>query len=119
MDQKTNFNFSGEIGNLVQEIEEYLDLRYDIARLDITEKIVVLFSVFYSVMIFIILVPGIFMFLSFALSYYLGDIMGGPHFGFMIVGGIYLLLTIILIIFRKHLITRPVVKFLTNLILKS
>jgi len=116
--KNNDFNFSGELKSLLKEIEEYLELKYDIARLDIIEKIVVLFSVFYSVMIFMILVPGIFLFLSFALSYYLGLIFGGYHWGFLIVGGIYGVLTILLIIFRKSLISKPAVKFLTNLILK-
>lgn len=119
MNQDDDFNFSNEIGKLIQEIKEYLDLKYDIARLDITEKIVVLFSVFYSFMIFIILVPGIFMFLSFALAYYLGLVFGGYHWGFMIVGGLYFILAIIFLIFRKRLITRPLVKFLSKMILKS
>ena len=119
MNQNEDFNFSGELGKLIQEIKEYLDLKYDIARLDITEKIVVLFSVFYSFMIFIILIPGIFMFLSFALAYYLGLVFGGYHWGFFMVGGLYFLLTIIFLIFRKGLITRPLVRFLSKLILKS
>jgi len=119
MSQNDEFNFSGEIGKLIQEVKEYLDLKYDIARLDITEKIVVLFSVFYSFMILAILIPGIFMFLSFALAYYLGLVFGGYHWGFFIVGGIYFLLSIIFLIFRKKLITRPLVKFLSKLILKS
>lgn len=119
MDQNDDFNFSYEIGKLIQEIKEYLDLKYDIARLDITEKLVVLFSVFYSFMIFIILVPGIFMFLSFALAYYLGLIFGGYHWGFLFVGGLYFIFAIIFIIFRKRLITKPLVRFLSKLILKS
>ena len=119
MDQNDDFNFSYEIGKLIQETKEYLDLKYDIARLDITEKIVVLFSVFYSFMIFIILVPGIFMFLSFALAYYLGLIFGGYHWGFLAVGGLYFIIAIIFLIFRKRLITKPLVRFLSKLILKS
>ncbi len=103
----------------MKEIEEFLELKYDIARLDLTEKIVSLFSVFYSVLVFMILVPGIFMFLSFALSYYLGNILGANHWGFLLVSVFYLVLTIVLIIFRKKMLTKPLVKFLTNLILKS
>ncbi len=118
MNQNDDFNFSGEIGKLIQEIKEYLDLKYDIARLDITEKIVVLFSVFYSFMILVVLIPGIFMFLSFALSYYLGLVFGGYHWGFLIVGGLYFILAVIFLIFRKRLITKPLAKFLSKLILK-
>ena len=119
MEQNDDFNFSYEIGKLIQEIKEYLDLKYDIARLDITEKIVVLFSVFYSFMIFVILVPGILMFLSFALAYYLGLVFGGYHWGFLVVGGLYFIIAIIFLIFRKRLITKPLVRFLSKLILKS
>ena len=119
MDQNNDFNFSSEIGKLIQEVKEYLDLKYDIARLDITEKLVVLLSVYYSFMIFMILVPGIFLFLSFALAYYFGLVFGGYHWGFLLVGGLHSLLAIIFIIYRKRLITRPLVRFLSKLILKS
>ena len=118
MQQNEEFNFSGEIGNLIQELKEYLDIKYDIARLDFAEKIIVLFSVFYSFMVLVILIPGIFMFLSFALSYYLGLVFGGYHWGFFIVGGIYFVLAVIFLIFRKRLITKPLTKLLSQLLLK-
>jgi hypothetical protein len=119
MSQNKEYNFSNEVGKLIQEIKEYLDLKYDITRLDIAEKVVVLFSFFYSFMVFIILIPGVFLFLSFALAYYLGLVFGGNHWGFVIVGGIYFIISIFFMIYRQKLIVKPLVKILSKMILNS
>ncbi|MCF6242345.1 MAG: phage holin family protein [Bacteroidales bacterium] len=119
MQENEDFNFSGEIGKLIQEIKEYIELKYDIARLDFTEKIVRIISVFFGIMTFFVIVPGVLMFFSFALAYYLGDVLGANYWGFMIVGGIYLFFGIIFIIFKKKFITKPIIKTLTEAILKE
>ncbi len=119
MQENQEFNFSGEIGKLIQEIKEYIELKYDIARLDFTEKIVRIISVFFGIMTFFVIVPGVLMFFSFAFAYYLGDILGANYWGFMIVGGIYLFFGIVFIIFKKKFITKPIIKTLTEAILKE
>ncbi len=119
MHENQEFNFSGEIGELIQEIKEYIELKYDIARLDFTEKIVRIISVFFGIMTFFVVVPGVLMFFSFALAYYLGDILGANYWGFMIVGAIYLFFGIVFITFKKKFITKPIIKTLTEAILKE
>lgn len=119
MQENPEFNFSGEIGKLIQEIKEYIELKYDIARLDFTEKIVRIISVFFSIMTFFVVVPGVLMFFSFALAYYLGDLLGANYWGFMIVGAIYLFFGIIFMLFKKRFITRPIIKTLTEAILNE
>ena len=59
------------------------------------------------------------MFFSFALAYYLGETLGGNHWGFMIVGGIYLFFGILFLAFKKRFITKPIIKSLTEAILKE
>ena len=119
MQENQEFNFSGEIGKLIQEIKEYIELKYDIARLDFTEKIVRIISVFLGIMTFFVVVPGVLMFFSFALAYYLGDILGANYWGFMVVGAIYLFFGIVFITFKKKFITKPIIKTLTEAILKE
>ena len=114
-----NNSFSEDIASLFDEIKEYLDLKYDIARLDITEKMVIIFTQFYSFFLFILIVPSIFLFFSFALAYYLGAVLGAQYWGFLIVGLIYFLLAIFLFTLRKRLITRPLLKILSAMILKD
>ncbi|MBN1252203.1 MAG: hypothetical protein JXR51_04290 [Bacteroidales bacterium] len=119
MKSDKNLSFSEEITILFTEIKEYLDIKYDIARLDITEKMVIIFTQFYTFFIFILIVPSVFLFLSFALAYYLGIIFGAIHLGFLVVGIIYIFITILFVIFRKVLISKPLVKILSSMILKS
>ena len=119
MQENQEYNFPDEIARLVQEIKEYIELKYDILRLDFTEKIVRIISVFFGIMTFFVIVPGVLMFFSFALAYYLGDILGANHWGFMIVGAIYLFFGMVFIAFKKRFITKPIIKTLTEAILKE
>jgi len=119
MQEDKEFDFSGEIANLIEEIKDYIELRYDIIRLDMTEKIVRIISVFFGIMTFFVIVPGVLLFFSFALAYYLGEILGANHWGFMIVGTVYLFLGILFITFKKKFITKPIIKTLTEAILKE
>jgi len=119
MKSENNKSFSKEIANLFEDVKEYLDLKYDIARLDITEKMVIIFTQFYSFFLFILIVPSIFLFFSFALAFYLGSLFDANYIGFLIVGLIYFLLAIVFYKLRKTLITRPLIKNLSEMILND
>ena len=119
MKSENNKSFSKEIASLFEEVKEYLDLKYDIARLDITEKMVVIFTQFYSFFLFILIVPSIFLFFSFALAFYLGSLFNANYIGFLIVGLIYFVLAFIFYALRKKLITKPLIKNLSEMILND
>ncbi len=119
MKSENNKSFSNDIAKLFEDVKEYLDLKYDIARLDITEKMVLIFTQFYSFFLFILIVPSIFLFFSFALSFYLGSLFDANYIGFLIVGLIYFLFAIFFFTLRKTLITKPLIKILSEMILKD
>ena len=119
MKTENNKSFSKDIASLFDEVKEYLDLKYDIARLDFTEKLVIIFTQFYSFFLFILIVPSIFLFFSFALAFYLGKVFGEVYLGFLAVGFIYFLIAFLFFILRKTLITKPLIKNLSSMILKD
>ena len=60
--------------------------------------------------------PGYF---SFAAAYALQPLVGSLACAFLIVGGVYLLLLILIVLFRHQLIQRPLVKFLAHLLMSK
>ena len=106
-----------EIRELILELKSYFETQYDIARLSLVETIAVVFttiliSVFISALIFASL-----LFFSFGLAFYLGKIWNSVVLGFIAVGGIYFLFTIVLYLLRNFIFRNPILKSLIVMIL--
>ncbi len=104
--------------SIFKEIKTFLETKYTITRLDITEKIIVLISMILQVIIIVMLSSVIFFVLSLALANYLGNYWDNTGLGFLTVTGLYILLLLIFIIFRKALIFKPLSKKLIQMLLK-
>jgi len=104
------------IAGLVEELKKYVSLQADYAKYSIAGKIVRLLTVLISVVLLAVLALLTLTFFSFALACGLG-----PHIGyaasFAIVGGLYFLLFLLFITFRKSWIERPLVKLIASILL--
>jgi len=103
--------------SIFKEIKTYLEIKYNLARLDVTEKIIVIMTLVIQVFIFVMLSSVILFFLSLALGNYLGNCLNDIGLGFLIVTGIYGLILLLFIVFRKPLIINPLNKKLIHLLL--
>ncbi len=103
---------SKELVVLIEEIKDYLDLKYDLVRLDLIEKIVIITSILFTITVILIVVPMIIFFFSIALALFLGDVLGQDFYGFLLVGSIITLFAILLLAFRRKIITNPILKIL-------
>ena len=106
-DDKSIENFQ----QLFFEFKKYLELQKEYTKLELTEKLTILFSTF------IILGMVALFYLLFALAYILEPLVGGLMSSFAIIAGINVVLIALVIIFRKQLIISPMVNFLANLFL--
>ena len=102
-DDKSIENFQ----QLFFEFKKYLELQKEYTKLELTEKLTILFSTLIMVLVLIILGMVALFYLLFALAYVLEPL----------VAGINVLLIALVIIFRKQLIISPMVNFLANLFL--
>ncbi|MFY0607369.1 MAG: phage holin family protein [Cyclobacteriaceae bacterium] len=79
------------INNLLDKVSEYIRVRGEKLKLDIitqVSKILAQFIVLSSIaLIFLFLI----VFLSLALGAYLNSVLDSPHYGYLIVSGIYLI----------------------------
>ena len=112
-DDKSIENFQ----QLFFEFKKYLELQKEYTKLELTEKLTILFSTLIMVLVLIILGMVALFYLLFALAYVLEPLVGGLMASFDIIGGIKVLLNAIVIVFRKQLIISPMVNFLANLFL--
>jgi hypothetical protein len=97
-----------KIERLVSNVKEYAEERINLVMLNAQEKTARAIASTASVLIVIVL--GIFTlaFLSFALAWFIGQMLEQPFLGFLIVGGVYLLAAILLWVNRVRWIGFPV-----------
>ena len=102
---------------LIREFKKYVDIQTDLAKLEFTEKLSIIFS--RAILVLVISVLGLLVLLhgSFMLVYVLNSYLDDIILSYGIVGTVFLLISILII--RKHdqLITQPVVNFLGKLFL--
>ncbi len=105
------------IGQLVEVIKHYVGLQNEYLRLDVIEKIVRLITALLIAAVTLLLILIICIYLSFALAYAIG-----PHIGhgwaFLIVAGIYFIIFLLFLAFRKNWVEKPLVKFLASLLME-
>ncbi|MDD4054366.1 MAG: phage holin family protein [Bacteroides sp.] len=107
------------IKNLFEEIKKYLSLQKEYTKLEITEKLTILFSALVLIIIFIILGMVALFFILLAIAYALAPYVGGLGASFLIIGVLYLILILFVYLLRKRLIISPIVNFTANLFLSD
>lgn len=114
----SNDNNVETIAQFIEVLKHYVGLQSEYIRLDIVEKVVRLLTVLAIVTLLTLLLIITLIYFSFAAAFGLEPFMGLP-IAFCIVGGVYLLLLILLLIYRKRLIERPLVRFLASILLSK
>ena len=105
------------IGKLLLEFKKYLELQKEFVKLDATEKMTVILSAILIVTVLLLLGSNVLLFLTFALAYYLGDVLGSLSLGFGLISAFILLLTVIFYLNRNRMVIQPMARFMTKLIL--
>lgn len=81
---------------LIEKVTEYVNVRKELTLLKTVDKGSQIFANILSDILVLIFTILAFLFGSFALSFYLSEILGNSYSGFLIVAGFYLLVAIIL-----------------------
>ncbi len=104
------------IGQLVEALRHYVGLQTEYVKLDVAEKVVRLLTVATMTIVLSVLLIMAAIFASFALAHALQPYTG-EAWAYAIVAALYLLLLILVVIFRKRWIERPLVRFLASMLL--
>ena len=114
-----NKSLSTHTSGLFADIKEFIELKYCYGRLDAIEKFTTIASLLTSLLVLFFFVIGILLFLSLGLGFFFGSLLHNNFLGFLVMAGIYLLFAIILFVFRKALIIRPVQNNLLKTLFKN
>jgi len=104
-----------DLNNIKNDIKDYIEVRLDLIKLHTAENISRIVSNAASYAIIGYLLFFILLFISLAGGYYFASLLQSNELGFLCIAGIYLLLMIIFLIYRKQLIERPVIKAIVKL----
>jgi len=105
-----------DINNIKNDIQEYIEVKFDLLRLRTAESLSRVLSSALNVAILGFLSFFILLFLSIAAGYFLASLLQSNELGFLCVAGLYGLVMAIFIIFRKRIIERPIIKAIMKLI---
>lgn len=112
-------NKKQSIGQLFNDLKVYIEMQKEYTKLELTEKLTILFSTLIFAVVLILLGMVVLFYLSFSLAYLLEPYVGGLPASYAIMAGIILIFVAIVAIFRKSLIINPIANFLGNLFLNK
>ncbi|GEP52321.1 hypothetical protein FNO01nite_29930 [Flavobacterium noncentrifugens] len=87
---------------LVEKIEQYAKTSLELYKLKAIDKGTDVFSSLISRVVIITIIALFFLLVTLGLCFYLGEVLGKVYYGFFAVAGIYAVVGIIMIIFRKR-----------------
>ncbi len=103
------------LGKAYDEVREYVNLRLELLKIETAEKSAKVTA--YMISSLILLFTGFFclLFVSLVIGIYLSDYWGSYFTGFGLVGGFYVLMFLLILLFKKILIHRPVINAIIRL----
>ncbi len=112
---KLNDTFS----SLTENVKDYVDLRVDLLKLVLTEKIAKLASFFLIAVIFFILAMFLLLFISLAFVFWFGEEVGPTFVGALIVTALYLIGGFVIYLFRHTMFINPLVTQLSKILMEG
>lgn len=112
-------NISDNFSSLTENIKEYVNLRIDLVKLILTEKLAKLASAFLIAVIFFILAMFLLLFISLAFVFWFGEELGPTWAGALIVTAIYIFGGLFIYLQRHKLFINPLVTQLTKILMEE
>jgi hypothetical protein len=104
-----------EINDIRKDVQDYVEVKLDLIRLHTAENLSRIFSNVATIAVISYLLFFIIIFLSFAAGFFIGTRLHSNELGFLCIGGFYLLLLAIFLLFRKQIVEQPVIKAMVRL----
>lgn len=113
MKDKTLTDNVSELNSIVRR---YIDARIKLWKVDLLEKISTSGTYFFTTFMMLLLISFVLLFATFAFSYWYGNNYGNIAVGFLISAGFYIILGIILYIFRKPVFSNNIIRNMSGII---
>jgi len=112
-------NISDNFSELTENIKKYINLRIDMVKLVLTEKLARMATILLIIVILFVLFMFLLFFLSFSFIFWYADHVGPAYAGALIVTCVYLLAGIAVVIFRIQLILNPLIRQITKVLMDN
>ena len=107
-----------ETANLLKkDVQDYINIRLELQQWLLVEKGSKFFSKILLFFLAILISGTVFFFISVALGFMLGESLGMVY-GFAIVAGIYIIFGLLLYLFRRIIIERPIITTMIDLVFR-
>ena len=116
MEQK---KVSESIADLTDQVKNYIQLRIDLFKLNLTEKLATLTTTLIISIIFFIVFLFFTLFLSLAFIFWFKDYVGAAWAGSLIVAGFYILVGIVVFLLRDKLFLNRIVVQISKILLEE
>lgn len=119
MENMETQTFSESVNQLSDHLKEYVDLRVDLVKLILVEKLSRLTSLLllFAFVLILVLFAGVFVGLAFVLWY--GQYVGAMWVGALIVVCVLFVKGILLYLLRKRFLLNPVIRQLSKIIMEE
>ncbi len=111
-------NLTEDLSLLITDVKTYLEGKYDLAKLDLIEKLVLVSAALIVIITLLMLLMSFVLFLSFSLAYFLSNLFQSQAIGFMIVAGIYFVVALLIFLFKEFIIVQPVLRYMLKVFFK-
>jgi hypothetical protein len=101
-------SISGEVGLLFERAGDYLETRIDLLKLQAADKSADIISSLVSRLVLLVVALIFVMMLNIGIALWIGNALGGLHYGFFILAGFYLVTGLIFYSMRNKWIKQPV-----------
>jgi hypothetical protein len=105
--------------SLTDNLKSYVNTQIELLKLQLTEKVSAAGSTIFSSVLLVLTAISCIFFLSCWAALYLSARIGDTYSGFAIVGGFYLLVSLILVMSRKQLLVTPIRNQLIKVLFKK
>jgi len=106
------------LAQLIEQLKSYAGLQTEYVKLDVIEKVVRLLTAAALAIVLFLIVIAVMLFAALGLASWLSAFMGWTA-AFFVVAGLHLLLLLVVVMFRRNWIERPLVSFLANLLMNE
>ncbi|HLP04908.1 MAG TPA: phage holin family protein [Paludibacter sp.] len=109
----------GSFQQLYDDVRKYVELQAEYVKVEFVEKLAILLSTLLIIGLVVVLVIVALFYLFFSLAYALLPLLGSLALSFGVISGVYVLLIVFFLTFRRKIVINPLVRFLSNLFLKN
>ena len=108
-----------KIEQLIHDVREYIDARQELLKLQVVKKTTRVASGIISIIIIVPFFLLAFLFVSIALAHLFGEMWGHEYAGYLTVTFLYIIIGLLLVVFRKKWLVIPIMDQMIKQILSK